>query len=660
VIPGVRKVVGPAGLLALAVDAGGRASSGPLLAGGPSDEDSEVVRQRLVRRSDAVGWFISRDGTEIRLLVDTDDFPSVRGPIETAAASSGLVLLSGGVPAQPLWPDPDREPHPFPLWQPFALVGLAMLIPALAVAVRARPTVSRSFVCLGAAGLAAAAPAIFAPSPGLRHAAWAAGIGAVVVLAALMILARVGWAPRSPDRKQIRLKASVAIVAPSLLLVLAAAVAAPRIVLGTQLWHETSVFFVSVRGDLDEPIVMREVRRLTEFLRSRPGVAHSWSIADLFFAVPRAGEEIPGIPDTRDLLHTILARARDDSAVRLELGADHGEALIGVRLDADAGVDRLAVLADLERYLARDHRSALLRVDVSNPSNSPSIRTLGRGILAADDQERMLRICARSGRNLDVLESQAVERASRRAVLMPAVDPAKLKIEVSQEVNDFLEQVAVAGAQVGLPRSSERQRLAGELAVQPVDATVADVMGSLRGVWAQRLSEPTLRAQATELRRRLALLRRRHIARIHFNDILYGADLPTEGVLSEEIRAATMEAMGPFVGIPVSRDAPGVFLVDAGAVGGAACDRALSLAWRPRLGLGILIAAVATALLLAAIGGGPALGWWPVALAAGASLFLVPAIATVPVGVLYLCVLAGSLAGGAAFAIAFAPGRRDP
>ena len=72
-IPGVRKVVGPAGLLALSVDAAGRASSGPLLAGGPGDDASEAVRQRLVRRSDAVGWFISRDGTEIRLLVDTDD-----------------------------------------------------------------------------------------------------------------------------------------------------------------------------------------------------------------------------------------------------------------------------------------------------------------------------------------------------------------------------------------------------------------------------------------------------------------------------------------------------------------------------------------------------------------------------------------------------------
>ena len=215
--------------------------------------------------------------------------------------------------------------------------------------------------------------------------------------------------------------------------------------------------------------------------------------------MPRAGEEIPGIPDTRELMHTILTRARDDSAVRLELGPDHGEALVGVRLDAESGVDRLAVLGDLERYLGSDHRSALLRVDVSDPNITPSIRTLGRGILAADDQERVLRICARSGRNLNLPESQAVERAARRAALMPTVDPAKLKGEVSQEVNDFLEEVAIAEAHVGLPRPSERQRLAGELAAQPVDATVADVLTSLRGVWGERLSASALGAQATEL-----------------------------------------------------------------------------------------------------------------------------------------------------------------
>jgi hypothetical protein len=48
-IPGVRKVAGPAGLLALTVDGGGRASAQPLLAGGPDDDASESVRQHVIK-----------------------------------------------------------------------------------------------------------------------------------------------------------------------------------------------------------------------------------------------------------------------------------------------------------------------------------------------------------------------------------------------------------------------------------------------------------------------------------------------------------------------------------------------------------------------------------------------------------------------------------
>ena len=110
--------------------------------------------------------------------------------------------------------------------------------------------------------------------------------------------------------------------------------------------------------------------------------------------------------------------------------------------------------------------------------------------------------------------------------------------------------------------------------------------------------------------------------------------------------------------MPVPRDAPGAVLIDAAAVGGLACDGALSRAWRPRLGWGLLAAAVVIGAILGASGGVSALAWWPVALMPGAILLSIPAVAGLPVGVLYLAVLAGALAGGAVFAVAFAPGRR--
>ena len=66
----------------------------------------------------------------------------------------------------------------------------------------------------------------------------------------------------------------------------------------------------------------------TKILRAQPGVAHAWSVADLFFAVPLTGETFGGIPSSRRAVRAILARARDDSAVRLELAPDHRGALV--------------------------------------------------------------------------------------------------------------------------------------------------------------------------------------------------------------------------------------------------------------------------------------------------------------------------------------------
>jgi len=51
-----------------------------------------------------------------------------------------------------------------------------------------------------------------------------------------------------------------------------------------------------------------------------------------------------------------------------------------------------------------------------------------------------------------------------------------------------------------------------------------------------------LNATATALRRRVSAVQKRHTARLDFKEMLYGADLPTEGVLADEVRGATLPA----------------------------------------------------------------------------------------------------------------------
>src|SRR5258708_9708828 len=113
-LPGVRRVLGPAHLLAAAVDAAGNVMTRSLFDadGGASDADaeSEAVRQQIGRRADAAGWFISGDGRTARFLIDSLDMPTLRPALIEAlttflspppASSSSLSFTIA-----PVWPNP--------------------------------------------------------------------------------------------------------------------------------------------------------------------------------------------------------------------------------------------------------------------------------------------------------------------------------------------------------------------------------------------------------------------------------------------------------------------------------------------------------------------------------------------------------------------------
>ena len=382
-------------------------------------------------------------------------------------------------------------------------------------------------------------------------------------------------------------------------LVLFAGPAVSRVRVGTQQWRRTPFLFVSVRGDLEQPIVLREVRRLTDFLRAQPGIANAWSVADLLFGVAQPGEEVSRIPDSADTVRRLLVQARNDPAVALELAPDHREALVVVRFDDETPADRLALHDRLVSYLQSELRPALVRVDLSDPHVPSVTRSVGRGLLANDAQERIVRICARSGRTLNDAEIAAVERAARQAALVPAADLGRLKAEIIAIVRDLAQEPGAVGLLALGP--VERARLGEELGGASGGATLDDTRQALAAHLPAQKGDgddagDRLAALAQALHPRLVRARQRHAARINFRAMLYGADLPTEGMLSDEVRSATLDAMGPIVGIPVARDSPSADHLDAVAVGGAANDRALSDYLHPAVRTGLLAGVAALAL----------------------------------------------------------------
>src|SRR5947207_1900625 len=104
-VVGVRRVTGPTRLLSLRVDDVGRITTLPLFAAASSPIDL-TVQSQLARRADALGWFVSPDGSVVRLLIDVDDDPPPQEALGAAVASSGLSVLAGGIPLRAVWPEP--------------------------------------------------------------------------------------------------------------------------------------------------------------------------------------------------------------------------------------------------------------------------------------------------------------------------------------------------------------------------------------------------------------------------------------------------------------------------------------------------------------------------------------------------------------------------
>jgi hypothetical protein len=207
--------------------------------------------------------------------------------------------------------------------------------------------------------------------------------------------------------------------------------------------------------------------------------------------------------------------------------------------------------------------------------------------------------------------------------------------------------------------AAQRDRVAAALLTLDGDASLAAVNTAVRTAFVPGRPPASLDDLVAPLARQLGEVRSRHSAHFYFKDMLAGAGLPFDGPLADEVRAATREAMGPIVGLPVAGETPGAYRLDVMVVGGAANDRALSSAWLPGLRMGAVFGAVGLAILLLLAAGFRGVLWYPLALALPAAALIVPALTRDPIGVLFVGFLAGTCAAGAALATALAA-RRGP
>ena len=364
---------------------------------------------------------------------------------------------------------------------------------------------------------------------------------------------------------------------------------------------------------------------MTDYLRTQPGVATAWSIADLFTGLTIEGEETSRIPDDPDQVRRILVQART-----IPPSGWSCRAITGRRWWACASTTTRPSITRrwsprCERYIdASAARAAVRRHGRRRHVTGDAVaRARHPGL---DARERVLRICTRSGRPLDPAESLSVERVTRQAATIPAADPARLEAAITDTVRDF-----VTRHPFRLP-AVETLRLISVVGALGDASGAEDVRVALAAAYGARMPDAILRASADTLARRVAAVRRRHVARTNFKDMLYGAQLPTEGVLADEVRSATLEAMGPVVGVPAAVDNPAALKLDLVTVGGAPNDRTLSQRWNRALAVGVGTAAGLLAILLVLVGGPVGLLALPIGLAPLAAAIAPAALLGEPVG----------------------------
>lgn len=641
-VPGVKRVVGPAGLLDLRADGPGEVKVAPALEDPADDARGLLVRERLKRRNDALGWFLPQNGKSVHFLVEAGNATTVRGAVAEAIKKSGFET-TGTVTtaAAQLWPAGTGGLR----WQRLLLAALAA-VAGVALGTRlGRPGALGAVVIGLAAALGAGALLVTTDLGPMR----AGGVKAAVVAGALSLAAAFLLARGRTYALPRRLLATGAAL--GAVLVVAGIVLEDRLVVRSNRWSGSRWLFVSAKGDMEDPLVLREVRRLTDFLRAQGGVVNAWSVADVFPAFAGVGDEVERIPDEAREVRRVLGQAAADAALTLELSADHREALVPIRLRPGREYGR-EVLGKLATYLKAEFRSSMLRIEVGDKTLPAETRTVGKGVLASDTKERVVRISARHGRALGEDDTLGVDRVAKQAAFVQTGEP-KLKDEIADEVRAF-----VAGPGAPEVKGGDVVKLVDDLKEQPGDHTVEQVKASLATYYPAAPEEKLVEA-ARELHARLAEVRRKHAARINAKEMLFSASLPPTGRLADEVKAATLDAMAPAVGVPIGSETPGAIVIDAAPIGAAVQDRALEASLEEGLRTGGIWAIVGLGILLAIAAGPRGLLFLPIGLAPVAALLVASALGRRPVGVSQAVMASVAFAFGAALSAAMAAGGRS-
>jgi len=243
---------------------------------------------------------------------------------------------------------------------------------------------------------------------------------------------------------------------------------------------------LEVQGDLSDPGTLREVQRLADELARMPHIASVTHVGQAMAQINNAMTGQRRIPDTAaqaKLLYSFLA---SDSSVSQLVTTDHKRALIQAKLDVNRADDVNPVLAEVERWVAKQPRRFIAAQVTSGP-RADEARTRGEAIVLA-------RILAAAHASRLTLDAAAEDRLRRAIATAPTrVDPAPVEAAIVRFLRSSESPVALAAAEggedparkvaaalvklgPGAPESALGPAIAGALGKPESDAAVQDLV----------------------------------------------------------------------------------------------------------------------------------------------------------------------------------------
>lgn len=312
-----------------------------------------------------------------------------------------------------------------------------------------------------------------------------------------------------------------------------------------------------VRGDLNDPTLLRELQRMGDELALYPHVASVQHVAQPLALLNAAMTGQRRVPDTAAQVKLLYSFLSSDPASTQLVTADRREALMQVKLDTARAAEQAVILAEVEAWAAQQGLATYLRAERSGPRGAEVRARLEATVLA--------RVRAAAHQLGIPVPKETVARLARGLTARPAAPqgaPVAAALERflrSEECLTPLSEAqarAIAAALVKLgPGASEgaiRGAASAALGDAPGEANVDDLVASvttpLRELWGNQLARE--RAQA----------------------LLAGASLtPPAGKRGETFLAAVSSAL-------LDLEAPSAALPAAPAAAGGATGELAALA----------------------------------------------------------------------------------